>query len=123
MNSTSYTYQTTGAPIYTSRTIRRVPVGRHDYLMSYGDRISVRIVTGENKIMEYETNKVADMTDLTGDLRRRAKDTHGLAVVYIRNHDRGWSREHRIMLYPQRKFSPRRKEQAVQTPMFFPWEL
>lgn len=123
MNSTSYTYQTTGAPIYTSRTIRRVPVGRHDYLMSYGDRISVRIVTGENKIMEYETNKVADMTDLTGDLRRRAKDTHGLAVVYIRNHDRGWSREHRIMLYPKRKFSPRRKEQAVQTPMFFPWEL
>lgn len=123
MNRTSYTCQTTGAPIYTSRTIRRVPVGRNDYLMSYGDRISVRIVKEERPLMEYETRQVADMTDLTGDLRRRASQTQGLVVAYIRNHDRGWTREQRLMLYPQRKFIPRRKENVVKAPVFYPWDL
>lgn len=123
MNSTYSSYNSASAPIYTSRTIRRVPVGRLDSQMSYGDRISVRVVTEENKVMEYETRQVADMTDLTGDLRRRAKGMQGLVTVYIRNHDRGWNRERRIMLYPQRKFIPRQKVAAVQVPMFFPWEL
>ena len=91
--------------------------------MSYGDRISVRIVSGDKCVMEYETRQVADMTDLTGDLRRRAKSMRGLAVVYIRNHDRGWTRERHIMLYPQRKHTPASRPAAVQVPMFFPWEL
>ncbi len=123
MNSTYYTSGSSGAPIYTSRTIRRVPVGRADNRISYGDRISVRVILGERILMEYETRQVADMTDLTGDLRLRAKGHHGLAVVYIRNHDRGWTRELRIMLYPQRKYSPGQRLKAVQVPMFFPWEL
>lgn len=123
MNSTYYTSSSSGAPIYTSRTVRRVAVGRTDSLMSYGDKISVRVVAGGQRIMEYETRQVADMTDLTGDLRRRAKGMKGLAVVYIRNHDRGWTRERRIMLYPQRKHTPAQRPEAVQVPMFFPWEL
>lgn len=123
MNGTCNSYQKTGAPVYTSRSVRRVPVGRHDYLISYGDRLSIRIVTGENTVMEYETCQVADLTDLTGDLRRRAKGTHGLATVNIRNHDRGWTRQRRIMLYPQRKFISPQKINAVQIPMFYPWEL
>ncbi len=123
MNSTYYTSSASGAPIYTSRSIRRVTVGRADSLMSYGDKISVRVVAGGQRVMEYETKQVADMTDLTGDLRRRAKGMHGLVVVYIRNHDRGWTQEKRIMLYPQRKRTPAQRPQAIQVPMFYPWEL
>ena len=123
MNTHYYSSYSPEAPIYTSRTIRRVPVGRNEYLMSYGDRISVRVAVDGKTIMEYETRSVADMTDLTGDLRKRAKGYRGLAVVSIRNHDRGWRRERRIMLYAQRKFTSARPATAVQTPMFFPWEL
>ena len=123
MNSIYYTSSSSGAPIYTSRTVRRVAVGRTDSLMSYGDRISVSVVAGGQRVMEYETHQAADMTDLTGDFRRRAKGMKGLVVVYIRNHDRGWTRERRIMLYPQKKHTPAKRPEAVQVPMFFPWEL
>ncbi len=123
MNSTYYISSSSGAPILTSRTVRRVAVGRPDSLMSYGDRISVRVMVNGQQAMQYETRQVADMTDLTGDLRRRAKGMRGLAVVYIRNIDRGWTREHRIMLYPQRKYAPSQPPKVLQVPMFFPWEL
>ena len=123
MNSTYYTSGSYGAEIYTSRTVRRIPVGRSDSLMSYGDRISVRVMMGDQCAMQYETRQAADMTDLTGDLRRRAKGMHGLAVVYVRNHDRGWTRQRHIMLYPQKKHTPAQRPEAVQVPMFFPWEL
>lgn len=123
MNSTYYTSSSSGAPIYTSRNIRRAVVGRPDSLMSYGDRISVRMMMADRCAMQYETRQAADMTDLIGDLRRRAKGMRGLAVVYVRNHDRGWTRERRIMLYPQRKHTPAQPPKAVQVPMFFPWEL
>lgn len=123
MTTTHYISSTSGAPIYTSRTVRRVAVGRPDSLMSYGDRISVRLIVGEQCVMQYETRQVADMTDLMGDLRRRAKGMRGLAVVHVRNHDRGWTRDRRIMLYPQKKYSPTQPPKAVQVPMFFPWEL
>lgn len=123
MNTTYYTSSHSGTPIYTSRTVRRVAVGRSDFLMSYGDRISVRVVANGQRIMEYQTRQVADMTDLTGDLRRRAKGMKGLVIVNIRNHDRGWTRERRIMLYTQRTHTPAQRPEAVQVPMFFPWEL
>ena len=123
MNTTCYISSTSGAPIYTSRSVRRVAVGRPDSLMSYGDRLSVRLMVADQCAMQYETSQAADMTDLMGDLRRRAKGLRGLAVVYIRNHDRGWTRERRIMLYPQRKRAPAQRPNAVQVPMFFPWEI
>ena len=123
MNTGYYTSSSSGAPILTSRSVRRVAVGRADSLMSYGDRMSVRVIIDGQAAMQYETRQVADMTDLMGDLRRRARDTRGLAVVYIRNHDRGWTRERRIMLYPRRKHAPAQCPKAVQMPMFFPWEL
>lgn len=123
MNSTYYTPCSSGAPVYTSRTVRRVAVGRADSLMSYGDKMSVRITKDDACVMTYETRQTADMTDLMGDLRRRAKDIHGLVVVTVRNCDRGWTRERRIMLYTQRKHTAARRPAAVQVPMFFPWEL
>ena len=91
--------------------------------MAYGDRMSVRMVVDGQTAMQYETCHAADMTDLIGDLRRRAHGMRGLAVVYVRNHDRGWTRERRIMLYPKRKHTPAQSPKAVQVPMFFPWEL
>ena len=123
MNSTCYTSNYSSAPIYTSRTVRRVPVGRADSLMSYGDRMAIRVIINGQCALQYETRHVADMTDLMGDLRRRGKEMRGLAVVYIRNHDRGWTRERRIMLYPKKKHAPTQPPKAVQVPMFFPWEL
>ena len=122
-NSMYYTSGYSTAPIYTSRTVRRVTVGRADSLMSYGDRMSVRLMVDGQCAMQYDTTQVADMTDLMGDLRRRARGMRGLATVYIRNHDRGWTRERRIMLYPQKKHAPTQRPKAVQVPMFFPWEL
>lgn len=109
--------------IYTSRTADSALHGRREYLMAYGDRISIRVVVGARVAAEYETREVSDMTDLTGDVRRRLSGLKGLAYIYIRNHDRGWNRERRIMLYGERKYAPARPVQAVQTPMFYPWEL
>ena len=123
MNSPHYSSYAPGAPIYSSRTVRRVPVGRRDLLISYGDRISVRVAMEDKTVFEYQTRQVADMTDLTGDLRRRAKDKKGLAVITIRNHDRGWTCERHIKLYPKRQFANPEKVDAIQVPMFFPWEL
>ena len=123
MNTSHYTSSSSGAPVFTSRSVRRVAVGRADSLMSYGDRMSVRVVIDGQTAMQYETRHVADMTDLMGDLRRRARGMRGLAAVYVRNHDRGWTQERHIMLYPQRKHAPAQRPKAVQVPMFFPWEL
>ncbi|MBD5278842.1 MAG: hypothetical protein HDS32_06355 [Bacteroides sp.] len=120
MNTTYYSGQ---AAIYTPRATRSVNVGRRDCLMCYGDRISVRVEMGNKTVMSYETKVVADMTDLTGDLRRRGKNLRGLAVAYIRNHDKGWTKEQRIMFYPDKKYAPTKRVTAVQVPMFFPWEL
>lgn len=116
-------YYRNNIPIYTSRTIERVVVGRREYRICYGDKVSVRAVMNGHPVAEYITDTVADMTDLTGDLRQRLRRNKGLVTMYIRNIDRGWSREHCIMLYGERKYSPAARVTAVQTPMFFPWEL
>lgn len=117
MNS-QYYFATT--PVYTSRRVERIAVGRRDYQMSYGDRISVRMTVGAKDKIEYETRRVSDMTDLIGDMRRRAKGTRGLAVITIRNHDRGWVRERRIMLYPERTYAPAQRVTTAR--MIMPWE-
>lgn len=123
MSTTPYISPTLGIPLYTSRTHRQVAVGRPEKLMSYGDRISVRVVVECKTVFQYQTRQVADMTDLTGDLRQRAKGMKGLATVTIRNHDRGWMRELHIKLYPKRTFASAQRVEAVPVPMFFPWEL
>lgn len=118
MINSQYYFATT--PVYTSRRVERVAVGRREYLMSYGDHISVRMATPEGETIEYETQRVADMTDLIGDLRRKAKGMRGLAVVTVRNRDRGWTRERRIMLYPERVYAPAQRVATAR--MAMPWE-
>ena len=117
MNS-QYYFSTT--PIYTSRRVERVAVGNRDRQMCYGDRISVRMTVGLSDKTEYETRCVSDMTELIADLRRRAKGKRGLAVITIRNHDRGWVRERRIMLYPERRYAP--SQRVTTARMMMPWE-
>lgn len=119
MNS-QYYFSTT--PVYTSRRLERVAVGRREYLMSYGDKLSIRVTVGINAPIEYETRNVSDMTELIGDLRRRAKGQRGLAVMTIRNHDRGWIRERHIMLYPERAYAPAQRVATVRQQMMKPWE-
>ena len=123
MNTNHYTTQSLGGPIFTPRSVRRVAVGRADSLMSYGDRMSVRVTIDGQPAMQYETCQAADMTDLIADLRRRTRGMRGLATVYVRNHDRGWARERHIMLYPQKRQAPAQRPKAVQVPMFFPWDF
>lgn len=115
-------YYRNNMPIYTSRTVERVLVGRRDSRICYGDRMAVRAVMNGECVADYITDKVSDMTDLTGDLRQRTRKLKGLVTVYIRNLDRGWNKEHRIMLYGERRFAGRRIE-AVQPSLFYPWEL
>ncbi len=119
MNSQYYFVNT---PIYTSRRVERVAVGRRECQMSYGDRISVRVNAGGRNLLEYETRSVADMTDLTGDLRRRTRGQRGLVVLTIRNHDRGWVREHRIMLYPEGTYAPSPRVAEARRRPIMPWE-
>ncbi len=107
---------------YTSRRVERVAVGRREYPISYGDKLSVRVTVGSNAPIEYETRNVSDMTDLIGDLRHRAKGQRGLAVMTIRNHDRGWVRERHIMLYPERAYVPSPRVTTVRRQMMNPWE-
>lgn len=121
MNSQNYLVGNT--PIYTSRRVERVAVGRRDFLMSYGDRMFVRATIGVGERMEYETCSVSDMTDLIGDLRVRARGRRGLAVITIRNRDRGWVRESRVMLYPERGYVTPRKVQEARRQMMMPWDV
>lgn len=119
MKSQHY-YSTT--PVYTSRRVERVAVGRRDTQMSFGDRMSVRVTIGSDT-MGYETCNVADMTELISDLRRRLRGKRGLTVVSIRNRDRGWARERRVMLYTERSYAPSQKVSAVRPHVMMPWEL
>lgn len=119
MNSQYYNSTT---PVYTSRRVERVAVGRREFLMSFGDRMQVRVAIG-NETTEYTTYSVADMTDLIGDMRRRLKGKRGLAVATIRNRDRGWVKEQRIMLYPERTYAPAQKVAAVRPRVMMPWDL
>lgn len=80
------------------------PLGRYEntdcrYKIELGDRIFARLTMGGKTIVEFMINTVADMTQLISELRHTTSGKHGLAMLYIRNQSRGWSRERPLMLY------------------------
>lgn len=65
----------------------------------YGDKIFVRVTSGRTILMEETFDRVADMTELTGEVRSRLRGTSGLYKVWIRNCSRGWSTDRPLMFY------------------------
>lgn len=105
--------------------------------IAYGDCMYVRFILKGQIICEFGTTTANDMTELIGELRRRARDTRGLGKVIIRNASRGWCYEAPLMLYGMLNPSVRQKSimarQAIATPrisqayasekrMYKPWE-
>lgn len=70
--------------------------------MAYGDRIYARLSMRGTKILEFMIEKVADMTELLGELRAHTRKYRGLCKLYVRNMTRGWSMERPLMLYAER---------------------
>ena len=101
--------------------------------IEFGDRIFARLTMGGKTVFEFMINRVADMTELLGELRHMTTGLRGLAKLYIRNQSRGWSQERPLMLYSANEV-PRRNSifstvsvasAVVSNPrrMAFPWEI
>ena len=71
--------------------------------MEYGDRIFARLTMGRRTVVEFMVNRVGDMGELVGELRRIVAGVRGLATLYVRNQSRGWSEERPVMLYGLRR--------------------
>lgn len=98
--------------------------------IEFGDRIFARLSMGGKTIVEFMISRVADMSELLGELRHLTHGKRGLAKLYIRNQSRGWSLERPLMLYaptmPNAFFgSYRMTHEETPAParhMPFPWE-
>ena len=98
--------------------------------ISFGDRIFARVTRNGRTIFNFVSEKVANMTDLVGQLRQAMRDIEGLVMLHIRNYNQGWGEERPLMLYARedkrRPFmSVERRIQSVEpeTPqMIFPWD-
>lgn len=102
--------------------------------IEFGDKIFARLTMGGKTVFEFMVSRVADMTELLGEIRHMTAGMRGLASLYIRNQSRGWSRERPLMLYSAEEV-PRRRgvfSSGCHAPavagqparrMFFPWEV
>lgn len=99
--------------------------------ISYGDRIFVRLTLAGKSVAEFTINKVRDMTELIGELRKYTRGLRGLARLAIHNMSRGWSTERPLMLYtspagrtPGASLQASVVQAATAQPrrMLFPWE-
>lgn len=88
--------------IRTSEVERRVPVPGTRYEMQTGDRIVVRVQMYDGRQVNFVSTRLADMTEIIGEVRRLGRDCQGLARMSVRNTSRGWRIERPIKLYPDR---------------------
>lgn len=101
---------------YTSRPLPQSPISgrtdsrggmrlssryssRSDFNIEFGDKIHIRLQLG-NRLLTFVFDRVADMTDLIGEIRYATRHLSGLASLYVRNVNRGWSVQRPLMLYP-----------------------
>jgi len=88
------------------------------------------VVLQGRTIVEFMINKISDLSELFGELRKLTRGVKGLASLYVRNFSRGWSMERPLMLYPSGDGAYRRSQlnaaaaapAAPQKKMYFPWE-
>lgn len=89
---------------------RRVPsiASGSNRPICFGDKIFARLILRGKTIVEFMANRVNDLTELLGELRRKCRGASGLARLYLRNMSRGWSLERPMMLYDEaRRSTPR----------------
>lgn len=67
--------------------------------IEYGDRIFARLTMGGETLAEFMTSQVSSLSEVIGELRHLTYGRRGLAKLYVRNHNKGWSRERPLMLY------------------------
>lgn len=72
---------------------------KKEYRLAMGDRIYAMLSVNGRKIAEFTLDRVADMTQLIGEMRNYARRYSGLVQVYVRNMTRGWSFNRPLMLY------------------------
>lgn len=90
----------TGMRIMTSERQRIAPVrGGTRHPMRWGDRIFVRIIRGASCIDDFLSTRVADFTELLGEIRSRLRGIRGLVEMQVRNASEGWSIRRPLMLY------------------------
>lgn len=97
--------------------------------ISFGDKIFARVTRNGQTILNFVSEKVANMTQLISELRFAIKDVQGLVMIHIRNYNQGWGEERPLMLYsrriPEYKNSTENNLAAINTTsrtMLFPWE-
>lgn len=98
--------------------------------ISYGDRIYTRVTRNGQTVLDFVTEKVSNMTELIGELRRAMRDLQGLVMLHIRNYHQGWGTERPLMLYAGRRVglqeilnlnSP--VQNTAKPAMLRPWEV
>ena len=67
--------------------------------IKYGDRIYARVTRNGQTVFNFVTERVADMTELIGELRQAMRGIRGLVMIHIRNYHQGWGEERPLMLY------------------------
>ncbi len=106
--STAYTHRAeTGAARYGIRTSRGIyppvadfaPSHRNPHPMRYGDRLNIRLRFADGSENVINTDRVADLTELVGEVRQSARRRRGLVRMSVRNLTRGWTLEKPLMLY------------------------
>ena len=104
--------------------------------ISFGDKIFTRVTRNGRTILNFVSEKVANMADLVAQLRIAMKDVRGLVMLHIRNYNQGWGEERPLMLYARNTgesnaygsfISVKSKisvtdKRPEQKSMFFPWE-
>ena len=65
----------------------------------YGDRIFARVTKNGRTILDFVTEKVADMNELLSAIRKAMTGFRGLVILHIRNYNEGWGMERPVMLY------------------------
>lgn len=74
--------------------------------ITYGDRIFVRLTMTTGESMEFYVTTANGMSELLGEVRRRARHLCGLGKIWIRNMSWGWSTDRPIRLYGSNWPSP-----------------
>ena len=75
------------------------PPHKEDRKISLGDRIFVRVTTMSGETLEFVLTTVCGMSEVIGEVRRRARHLCGLATLWIRNISWGWATQRPLRLY------------------------
>ena len=82
-------------PVFTAFT----PPAPEKRTVSPGDRVFVRLTMNSGETIEFYTLSANGLTEVLGEVRRRARHLRGLGKVWIRNTSCGWATERPLRLY------------------------